>query len=232
VATDTGQVVGVEALARWQHPTRGLLPPGEFIPQAEDDEIIVALTDAVLDQALHQHRTWRDAGTELPVAVNIAAGGLYDDQFPDRVAAALERHDVPGAMLTLEITETSIISDPGEVQAILVRLRDLGVKLSIDDFGTGYSSMAYLQAMPLTELKIDRRFIQSIHESAGDEAIVQAILELARALNLKVVAEGVENAAALAVLETMGCPFAQGFHLSRPLPANDVLTWVHAAVAA
>ncbi|GAA2607396.1 putative bifunctional diguanylate cyclase/phosphodiesterase [Paractinoplanes durhamensis] len=225
VATGTGELVGVEALVRWQHPVRGLLPPGEFIPQAEDDEIIVALTDAILEMALVQHRTWRDAGVELPVAVNIAAGGLYDNAFPDRVAAALARHEVPGAMLTLEITETSIITDPAEVQTILDRLRDLGVKLSIDDFGTGYSSMAYLQTMPLTELKIDRRFIGSVHESPSDEAIVRAILELARALGLKVVAEGVESADALALLETMGCPFAQGYHMSRPLPAGDVLTW-------
>ncbi|MEU4244095.1 EAL domain-containing protein [Actinoplanes sp. NPDC026619] len=225
VATGTGELVGVEALVRWQHPARGLLPPSEFIPQAEDDEIIVALTDAILELALRQHVTWREAGVELPVAVNIAAGGLYDNAFPDRVSAALIRHDVPGAMLTLEITETSIISDPAEVQTILDRLRDLGVKLSIDDFGTGYSSMAYLQTMPLTELKIDRRFIKSVHESPSDEAIVRAILELARALNLKVVAEGVESAEALAVLETMGCPFAQGYHMSRPLPAGDVLPW-------
>jgi diguanylate cyclase (GGDEF)-like protein len=232
VATETGRIVGVEALVRWQHPTRGLLPPADFIPQAEDDEIIVALTDAVLDQALRQHREWRAAGNELPVAVNIAAGGLYDNTFPDRVAAALTKHDVPGAMLTLEITETSIISVPAEVQTILDRLRDLGVRLSIDDFGTGYSSMAYLQAMPLTELKIDRRFIQNIHESTEDEAIVRAVLELARALSLTVVAEGVENAEALAVLETMGCPFAQGYHMSRPLPAADLLAWVNAAAAA
>jgi diguanylate cyclase (GGDEF)-like protein len=231
VATDSGRTVGVEALVRWQHPTRELLPPSEFIPQAEDDEIIVALTDAVLDRALRQHREWRDAGMALPVAVNIAAGGLHDTSFPDRVAAALARYDVPGEMLTLEITETSIISDPAAAQHILRRLRELGVGLSIDDFGTGYSSMAYLQGMPLTELKIDRSFVSAIHESTGDEAIVRAILELARALNLKVVAEGVENAEALAVLESLGCPFAQGYHMSRPLPAADLLAWVHATVA-
>jgi diguanylate cyclase (GGDEF)-like protein len=230
VATDTGRTVGVEALVRWQHPTRGLVPPDDFIPQAEDDEIIVHLTDAVLDQALRQHREWRDGGTVLPVAVNIAAGGLHDHAFPDRVAAALAAHDVAGEMLTLEITETSIISDPATAKTILGRLRDLGVRLSIDDFGTGYSSMAYLQGMPLTELKIDRSFVSAIHESAGDEAIVRAILELGRALGLRVVAEGVENAEALAVLEAMGCPFAQGYYMSRPLPAADLLAWVHAAV--
>ena len=231
VAMDSGRIVGVEALVRWQHPTRGLLLPGEFIPQAEDDEIIALLTDAVLELALEQHGQWRAAGTVMPVAVNIAAGCLYDDAFPDRVAAALVTHQVAGPMLTLEITETSIINDPSEVQAILVRLRDLGVGLSIDDFGTGYSSMEYLQSMPLTELKIDRRFIKDIPGSAGDQAIVQAVLDLGQARHLTVVAVGVENAAALAMLATMGCPVAQGYHLARPLPAADVLRWTRAAVS-
>jgi EAL domain-containing protein (putative c-di-GMP-specific phosphodiesterase class I) len=133
-------------------------------------------------------------------------------------------------MLTLEITESTLITDPVEVRTVLARLRDLGVWLSVDDFGTGCSSMAYLQGMPLTELKIDRRFVQAIHESACDRAIVQALLDLARAFDLRVVAEGVESAAALAVLEGMGCRSAQGFHLSRPLPPADLLRWVRRSV--
>jgi diguanylate cyclase (GGDEF)-like protein len=223
VATSDGRVVGVEALVRWQHPTRGLLFPDAFIPQAEESEVIVALTDAVLDVALRQHREWREAGTVLPVAVNVATAGLHDDSFPDRVAAALAAHDVPAEVLTLEITETSIITDPDRVQTTLMRLRDLGVRLSVDDFGTGYSSMAYLQSMPLTELKIDRSFVRAVHESSSDEAIVRAIIELARALKLEVVAEGVENEQALAVLEALGCPLAQGYHMSRPVPADDLI---------
>jgi diguanylate cyclase (GGDEF)-like protein len=223
VATETGQVVGVEALVRWQHPTRGLLQPDAFIPQAEETEIIVALTDAVLDLALRQHREWREAGTVLPVAVNVATAGLHDDSFPDRVAAALVAHDVPAGMVTLEITETSIITDPDRVQSTLVRLRALGVRLSVDDFGTGYSSMAYLQSMPLNELKIDRSFVRDVHESGSNEAIVRAIIELARALDLEVVAEGVENESARAVLEALGCPYAQGYYMSRPVPATDLL---------
>jgi diguanylate cyclase (GGDEF)-like protein len=231
VATTNGQVVGVEALVRWQHPTRGLLAPSEFIAQAEESGVIVPLTDAVLDMALAQHRQWRHDGTVLPVAVNIATACLHDVAFPDRVAAVLATHGVPAGMLTLEITETSIITDPARAASILVGLRALGVRISVDDFGTGYSSMAYLQSMPLDELKIDRSFVKAVHESASDEAIVRAILELSRALELDVVAEGVENEAALAVLATMGCAFAQGYHMSRPLPAADLIAWVSRQLA-
>jgi diguanylate cyclase (GGDEF)-like protein len=226
VATTTGQVVGVEALVRWKHPTRGLLAPAEFIPQAEESDVIIPLTDAVLNAALDQHRKWHQDGTVLPVAVNVATACLHDICFPDRVAAALATHNVPAGMLTLEITETSLITDPVRASGVLVQLRDLGARLSVDDFGTGYSSMAYLQSMPLTELKIDRGFVRAVHESASGEAIVRAILELARALDLDVVAEGVENEAALAVLDTMGCAFVQGYHMSRPLPANDLIAWL------
>ena len=226
VATATGQVVGVEALVRWQHPTRGLLAPAEFIPQAEESDVIIPLTDAVLNAALDQHRRWHQDGTVLPVAVNVATACLHDLDFPDRVAAALAAHGVPAGMLTLEITETSIITDPVRASGVLVQLRDLGARLSVDDFGTGYSSMAYLQSMPLTELKIDRSFVRAVHESPSDKAIVRAILELAGALDLDVVAEGVENEAALAVLETMGCAFVQGYHMSRPLPAADLIAWL------
>ena len=226
VATTTGQVVGVEALVRWQHPTHGLLAPANFIPQAEESDVIIPLTDAVLNAALAQHGQWQQAGTVLPIAINVATACLHDVSFPDRVAAALAAHDVAAGMLTLEITETSIITDPVRASGVLVQLRELGVRLSVDDFGTGYSSMAYLKSMPLTELKIDRSFIKAIHESSSDEAIVRAILEMARALELDVVAEGVENGAALAALETMGCAFAQGYYMSRPLPAADLIAWL------
>ena len=226
VDTGTGEVVGVEALVRWQHPTRGLLAPALFIPQAEESEVIGPLTDTVLRLALDQHRRWREAGTMLPVAVNIAARCLHDVTFPARLAVALAEHDVPAGMLILEITETSIITDPARTASVLLALRELGVRLSVDDFGTGYSSMAYLQSMPLTELKIDRSFIGAIHESPGDMAIVRAILDLAAALDLEVVAEGVENEQVMATLRRMGCPYAQGYHLSRPLPADDLLTWL------
>ena len=226
VATSTGEAAGVEALIRWQHPVRGLLQPGDFIPQAEDSEIIVPLTDRVLALALEQHGLWRRGGTVLPVAVNVATVCLLDPAFADRVGAALTRHDVPPGMLTLEITETSIISDPEGASAVLTRLRDMGVRLSVDDFGTGYSSMSYLQSMPLHELKIDRSFVRSAAESHRGTAIVRAVLELAHALDLEVVAEGIEDAATLTLLRDMGCEKAQGYHISRPVPPDALITWM------
>ncbi|GAA4963331.1 putative bifunctional diguanylate cyclase/phosphodiesterase [Actinoplanes utahensis] len=226
VAAGTGRVAGTEALIRWQHPVRGLLQPGDFIPQAEESEIIVPLTDRVLTMALEQHRRWRDAGTILPVAVNVPTVCLLDPGFPDRVAAALAACDVPAGVLTLEITETSIINDPVRASAVLTRLREMGVRLSVDDFGTGYSSMSYLQSMPLHELKIDRSFVRTVTDSHGGTAIVRAVIELARALDLEVVAEGVEDEAALTVLGEMGCTYAQGYHISRPVRPDDLIAWM------
>ncbi|HWS32024.1 MAG TPA: EAL domain-containing protein [Actinoplanes sp.] len=225
VSTRTGRVVGTEALIRWEHPARGLLMPGDFIPQAEENEIIVPLTDRVLAKALDQHRLWREDGTVLQVAVNVPTVCLLDGAFADRVQSALEAADVPPAMLTLEITETSIISDPVRASAVLTRLREMGVRLSVDDFGTGYSSMSYLQSMPLHELKIDRSFVRTIADSHG-AAIVRAVLELARALDLEVVAEGVEDEATLALLGSMECAYAQGYYISRPVRPGDLITWL------
>src|SRR3989440_266019 len=162
VSTGSGRPLGVEALVRWQHPTRGLLPPGEFIPLAEDSDLIQPLTDVVLAEALRQHGAWRSAGMLVPISVNIATRSLLDAAFPDRVSRLLSRNAVAPDQLTLEITESAVITDPIVAAAVLSRLRGLGVRLSIDDFGTGYSSMTYLQSMPLSELKIDRRFITAL----------------------------------------------------------------------
>src|SRR5439155_888634 len=167
---------------RWQHPQRGLLGPGEFIPLAEDSELIHPLTDYVLEAALDQHDRWRDEGVVLPLAVNVATQCLLADTFADRVAAALARHRAEPGHLTLEITESALIADPDRAAAVLATLRQLGVRLSIDDFGTGYASMAYLQRIPLDELKIDRCFITTLQSSHGNQAIVRAGLELAHAL--------------------------------------------------
>ncbi|BEL09299.1 hypothetical protein Q0Z83_074900 [Actinoplanes sichuanensis] len=226
VSTKTWRVVGVEALIRWEHPVRGLLQPGEFIPQAEENEIIVPLTDRVLTMALNQHRIWRAQDTPLPVAVNVPTVCLLDDTFPDRVAKALAASGVNPGALTLEITETSIISDPVRASKILTDLRAMGVRLSVDDFGTGYSSMSYLQSMPLNELKIDRSFIKTLSDSHGGTAIVRAVLELARALDLEVVAEGVEDEETLILLGDMGCTNAQGYYISRPVRAADLMSWL------
>jgi diguanylate cyclase (GGDEF)-like protein len=226
--TGSGRTFGVEALVRWQHPTHGLLPPGEFIPQAEDSDLIQPLTDEVLAQALRQHGEWRDAGMLVPISVNVATRCLLDTAFPDRVAALLAGNAVTPDQLTLEITESAVITDPVSAGNVLGRLRELGVRLSIDDFGTGYSSMTYLQNMPLSELKIDRRFIAALDSSRSNEAIVRAIIQMAHALDLEVVAEGVEDAATLAALGTMGCDIAQGYYLCRPVPAAELTRWLTA----
>jgi diguanylate cyclase (GGDEF)-like protein len=222
----SSRVCGVEALVRWQHPTRGLLGPHEFIPLAEDSDLIGPLTDWVLHAALTQHREWERAGRLLPVAVNIATRSLLDPGFPDQIAAMLAQHMVAGGQLTLEITESALITDAARATETLARLHGLGVRLALDDFGTGYSSMAYLQTMPLDELKIDRRFIAAVETSRSDEAIVRAILQLAHALELEVVAEGVEDANTWDTLEAMGCDIAQGFHWSRPVPARELVAWL------
>ena len=161
----------------------------------------------------------------MPISVNIATRSLLDAAFPDRVRTLLARNAVPPDQLTLEITESAVISDPVVAADVLSRLRGLGIRLSIDDFGTGYSSMTYLQSMPLNELKIDRRFITALESSHGNEAIVRAILQMAHALELEVVAEGVEDEATWTALAAMGCDVAQGYHLCRPVPAAELMSW-------
>jgi diguanylate cyclase (GGDEF)-like protein len=222
----TGQVRGVEALVRWQHPVRGFLLPGEFIPLAEESDLIGPLTDYVLIEALRQHREWLREGMMLPVAVNLATRCLLDTGFPQRIAELIAEYGTAADSLTLEITESAVITDPSRAHAVLARLRDLGVRLAIDDFGTGYSSMAYLQTMPVHELKIDRRFVTAVHTSRGDEAIVRAVLQLAHALDLTVVAEGVEDGKTLSVLAAMNCDVAQGYHFCRPIPATELGSWL------
>jgi diguanylate cyclase (GGDEF)-like protein len=227
VRANSGEVCGAEALVRWEHPRRGFLGPGEFIPLAEQSDLIQPLTEYILAASLRQHRQWRDAGVLIPVAVNVAARCLLDQNFPDRVDELLHEYHIPPAELTLEITESAVISDPQQAKEILSRLRDLGVRLSVDDFGTGYSSMAYLQTLPLHELKIDRCFIKEISSAtSNDAAIVLAIVELAHALNLEVVAEGVEDEATLTALARMGCDIGQGYHMCRPLPADKLGAWL------
>ena len=222
----SGAVVGVEALVRWEHPTRGLLPPDEFVPLAERTGAVADLTRWVVDAALAQHRAWRDAGIDLPVAVNLAAANVVDLTLPERITELLARHEVRGDRLECEISEHTVMADPVRATEVLDRLRGLGVRLSLDDFGTGHSSLAYLKRLPLDEVKIDRSFVAGMAEDENDAVIVRSTIDLARNLGLAVVAEGVESAEIMQGLAALSCDTAQGFYISRPLPADALGVWL------
>ncbi|WP_330274501.1 bifunctional diguanylate cyclase/phosphodiesterase [Lentzea sp. NBC_00516] len=229
---DTGAVCGVEALARWQHPTRGLVRPDEFIPIAEENGLIEPLTRYVIDAALRQCRTWQDAGWEVPVSVNVGAACLHHTEFPGDVADLIKRHGLPARLLTLEITESAIISDPDRAVEVLRGLTELGVRLSIDDFGTGYSSISYLRSMRVHEMKLDRSFVTHMCTDAGDSAIVHALVALAQNFGLQAVAEGVEDQDTWTALAKAGCDVVQGYFLSEPLPAEEIVAWLGDRAAA
>jgi diguanylate cyclase (GGDEF)-like protein len=222
----TGEIHGVEALVRWQHPERGMIPPDEFIPAAQKTGVIGPLTMFVLDEALRQCRTWSLQGLELCVAVNLSTRNLLDLHLPEAVGELLTRREVPACLLELEITESTILADPVRAMQILSRLDEMGVRLSIDDFGTGYSSLAYLKRLPVDELKIDKSFIIGMDESENDEVIVRSTIDLGRNLGLRVVAEGVESPQAWSRLAQLGCNIAQGYYLSRPVPAEQLTQWL------
>jgi diguanylate cyclase len=232
VDAHTGQVLGVEALVRWQHPTHGLIPPGEFIPLAERTGLITPLTHYVLDAALRQCNAWRQAGHELAVAVNVSARRLLDLEFPDEVAGLLARWEVPARLLVVEITESTIMADPTHAIEILGRLNARGVEVAIDDFGTGYSSMAYLKSLPVHELKVDRSFVSKMTSNPSDAVIVRSTVDLGRNLGLRVVAEGVEDSLTLRELDALGCDVVQGYYISRPVPADDLISWLEQQQAA
>ncbi len=218
----SGRIVAFEALLRWRHPERGLIPPLDFIPIAEDTGLIEPIGSWVLDAALQQVAQWRrDGHAALRVAVNLSAQQLRLDSFAERVAQALTRHGLPGSALELEITESVAMRDPERTAALLRQLRHIGVALAIDDFGTGHSSLAYLKQLPLSCLKLDRSFVMDIERDANDAAICTATIQMAHSLGLGVVAEGVETAMQLEFLRRLGCDTVQGYHLSRPLPAAD-----------
>jgi EAL domain-containing protein (putative c-di-GMP-specific phosphodiesterase class I) len=224
----TRDVMGVEALARWQHPRRGLLFPDEFISLAEHTGLIRPLTLHLLEQALGQCRAWREEGFEFGVAVNLSMQNLLDLQFPDDLAALLGKSGVPPASLELEITESTIMGEPRRAMSVLTRLSSMGVRLTIDDFGTGYSSLSYLKQLPVSTIKIDKSFVIPMMESEDDAVIVQSTIDLGRNLGLSVVAEGVETQAAMDRLTALRCDIAQGYHLSRPVPPNDLVAWLSA----
>jgi len=222
----TGGVMAVEALIRWQHPQRGLIPPDEFIPFVQETGLIKPLTHYVLDRALRQCRTWMDQGRPMKVAVNLAMRNLLDADLPVDVADLLKLNGVSTNLLVLEITESAVICDPLRTEAVLARLARMGVRLSVDDFGTGYSSLTYLTRLPIHEIKIDRSFVTNMNSSADKEVVVRSTIDLARNLGKQVVAEGVETAEVLQRLEELGCHLVQGYYVSRPLPAEELDAWL------
>ena len=225
VEIDGSTTVGVEALIRWQHPEQGLVPPHRFIAVAEESGLIVPIGAWVLEQACHQLRDWQfrgEAGRSGSVEVNLSARQIDDPFIVSTVEAILVRTGLPAELLTLEITESALMRDASSAMAVLRALKDLGVMLAIDDFGTGYSSLSYLRRFPLDILKVDRSFVEELGMSAESEQIVLAVINLAHALGLSVVAEGVETVDQLEVLASFDCDLAQGYLFSKPLPAAEI----------
>jgi diguanylate cyclase (GGDEF)-like protein len=228
VDLSTGAVLGVEALVRWRHPLRGMVPPLDFVPSAEQTGLIAPLSERVLELALEQCAVWWADGLRLHVAVNVSARNLLDGDLPALVSRLLTRAGLPPAALELEITESAVMADPVRAEAVLVALAGLGVGLSVDDFGTGYSSLAYLSRLPVDEMKIDREFVSRMDDGERDWIIVEASIALARRLGLRVVAEGVETEAMRRRLAHAGCDLAQGYLFTQPLPAAELSAWLAA----
>ena len=226
VAAADGGVEGVEALVRWQHPVRGLLFPGDFLPLAERNGLMHALTMDVLEQALGQVAAWRRQGLDLPVAVNLSAETLLDQRLAAEVREMLERFDIAANSLQLELTESSLMRDPQRSKEVLEELASAGVRVAIDDFGTGWSSLVWLKRLPLHVLKIDRSFVGDMLDRPSDAAIVESTIKLGRTLGLVVVAEGVETEAALEQLRAYECDVVQGYLICRPAPADELTPWL------
>ncbi len=226
IALRTGRVTGVEALLRWHHPERGMIPPLQFISLVERTALVGPVTLHVIDLALRQSACWREGGLELGMSVNLSVCNLHDPELPGQIESLLALHTVPAAALTLEVTESAAMADPDVAAGVLGALRDLGVGVSIDDFGSGHASIAYLAKLPVGELKIDRSFVTNMCESPRDEAIVRTTIDLARHLELHVVAEGIESSDVCERLAGMGCDTGQGYLISRPAPAEELTPWL------
>ncbi|MBI3622055.1 MAG: EAL domain-containing protein [Nitrospirae bacterium] len=222
----THRAIGVEALVRWKHPEHGLIPPDEFIPAAEQTGLIVPLTRWVLQEAARQCRALHDAGMMLGMAANLSVRNLQDPKLPGQVAEALEEFGVKPNWLELEITESAMMTDPANALQVLTQLNGARVRLCIDDFGTGYSSLGYLTNLPISTIKIDKSFVIGMTASKKDLVAVRSIIDLGHNLELKVVAEGVENQESWDQLAALGCDAAQGYYMSRPLPADELIRWL------
>jgi diguanylate cyclase (GGDEF)-like protein len=226
VSLSEGHVIGAEALVRWTHHRLGPLSPDQFIPAAEYTGVIKALTLYVVRDALAQCRSWRDAGMDLTIAVNLSARNLFDSHLVEDIGLAIEVAGVPASALTLELTESTVMSGSKRSLAILEGLQGLGVGLSVDDFGTGYSSLSHLRQLPVTELKVDKSFVSTMTSNEHDAVIVRALVDLGHSLGLHTVAEGVESTEAWDMLKELGCDDAQGYLLSRPVPAEQFVAWL------
>jgi EAL domain-containing protein (putative c-di-GMP-specific phosphodiesterase class I) len=200
--------------------------PAEFVPVLEGTSLIHRFTDYILNLALAQVREWLDAGHPVPVAVNISTRSLFDNGFPDTVAAALRRAGVDGELLCIEITENTVMHDPTNAIEVLRRIRTLGVRIAIDDFGTGYSSMAYLRILPIDEIKVDRTFVRDMATDHSNHVLVSSAVDLGHNLGLTVVAEGVEDLPTVQALRQLGCDVGQGYHFARPLSVGDFSRYI------
>jgi diguanylate cyclase (GGDEF)-like protein len=220
------EIVGVEALVRWDSPTRGVVAPSEFVRVAEDTGLIKELTDLVLEQGIRDLRTLEDLGLDLQMSINLSTHDLFDTQLPDRVRNRLDEKQVDADRLTLEITESSLLVDAPRTRATIDELHQAGIRLAVDDFGTGYSSLSYLRRLPVQELKIDQSFVSGMLTDPQDEVIVKSTVDLGRNLQLSVVAEGVEDEATLDALAMMGCDVGQGYGIARPLQLVELIDWV------
>lgn len=229
VTVRDGRTIGVEALLRWDHPDRGRIPPGVFVPVAEHTGLIGPLTDLVLERALRQARVWVDSGHCLTVAVNISGRTIRDKAFPEHLRSLLARVGVSPEILVLEIAESVLLVEPERTVHMLDRLSAMGVGLSIDDLGTGNSSLALLRRLPADEMKVDHSFIRQITSSTDEAAVVGTIIQLGHRLGKRVVAEGVEDEASWDVLRRLGCDLAQGYWICRPDPAALITTWLGGA---
>ncbi|WP_317202716.1 putative bifunctional diguanylate cyclase/phosphodiesterase [Janthinobacterium sp.] len=226
ITLDSGRVVGIESLVRWQHPERGNVFPDDFIPFAEQTGFIRVLTRWVLEKSAALCQQLTAQGVHLKVSVNLSTRDLLDQDLPAKFADILARHALAPSSFCLEITESAIMDDPVRAQHTLERLHAMGVDLSIDDFGTGYSSLAYLKRLPVDELKIDKSFVLNMEHDEGDKKIVRSTIDLGHNMGLRVVAEGIESAAAWRLLQAMGCDQGQGYFMSRPMPAEQLPAWL------
>jgi EAL domain-containing protein (putative c-di-GMP-specific phosphodiesterase class I) len=217
---------GFEALIRWQHPKRGFISPAEFVPFAERTGYIGHITQWMLEQALTQLNAWKNSHPDLSIAINITMHDLRDPRFPERIERLLDQYKVAPHLLKFELTESGIMDDPANTIPLLQKLVDVGIELSIDDFGTGYSSLAYLQRLPVSELKIDRSFVIDIDRHPATQKLVASIIAMSKSLNLSVIAEGIENQFERDTLKELGCECMQGYFLSKPMHGEQLEEWL------